>query len=245
MLDKGIQIYEFRLGSKLLDSTINSSDILFIESSILNDTMNCNWISHDIDFDSQYLPIHPLLGLKGLNTEIKRNLKESFKYSESNWKEKIFLSMIGKNKKPIWKCMLLNGSRLLDHNSNLPYIIYSKRDQVIKKAPGVTSYNRTIDRFNVVEVMYSEILDGIEVTKYVPAKIMATLRFYDSNNPNEDLIMYIISYLIKTELTPTQLRKHPMDNIYMYHFHYGALWLDLIAPEEVRYFWLYIYIILY
>ena len=233
MLDKDIQIYEYRLGYILLDSTIVSSNIDFIKSSICNNTLDCKWISHDVDLDPQYLPIHPLLGLKGLNSEIKRNLIESFKYSESNWKEKIYSSMIGFNKKPNWKLMLLNGSRLLDHDSNLPYIIYSKRDQMIKKAPGVTSYYRTVDRFNVVEVMYSEIVDDIEVTKYVPAKIMATLRFYDETKPDEDLIMYIISYLIKIELTPTQIKSHPMDNVYTYHFHYGALWLDLIAPEEV------------
>jgi hypothetical protein len=235
ILDKDTSVYEFRLGYTKLYSTIQSGSIEFIENSIQNGNMKCQWNVDDSNLNFDYIPIHPLIGLSGLNAEITRNLRLVDKYPDSNWKDIIYNCMVNRNKNTTWKCMLLNGTRLIDKNTNESYIIYSKRDQIIKKAPGSTSYSKKIDRFNVIEVMFSELdEDGNEITKFIPARVMSIIRFYDENNSGNELIMYLISYLIHENITSnTNLRYHPMNNIYKYHFHYGALWLDLVLPEEV------------
>jgi len=221
-------IFEFRLGHTILYSNIrNIKDINVLKR------MDCNWSCDNYISMKNKLPIHPLIGIEHINELFTTVLRDNDRDNEFEWKDKVYQCMISKQYNNKWKIMLLNGARLLDENTLKPYIVYSKRDQIVKEAPGASSFKRTVDRFNVIEVRYTDIVNDLPIIKYIPARIMAIIRIYDSSGIQDDVIMFIISYFIHVPLKQNKLKQYPMDNVYKYHFVSGALWTDIVFPEQV------------
>jgi len=93
------------------------------------------------------LPVHVLLGINGLKQLFMSNLNDPNKAMVEGWKA------IGEDcLKGVSKCSLLKGVKLTFNNEE--YIIYAKRDHIVKSAPGINSGNIMRDRFNFVEVSF-------------------------------------------------------------------------------------------
>ena len=76
-----------------------------------------------------------------------------------------------------WKLQLLKNVRLIDEFSNIPYIVYSKRDHIITECPGAHATTTKIDRFNTIEVRYND--NDNDNDAYAPATIFSILRFFN------------------------------------------------------------------
>ena len=180
--------------------------------------------------DDSKLPIHPILTLRQLNTYINSTVKGDNSLSPNE------INIIHQSMKPyylqnIWRLQLLKGLRLFDEDRNKSYIVYSKRDQIINQAPGAQATTTYIDRFNTIEVRYNDGDNGI--CQYAPARIFSILRFANMEDDNQELILLVVCWLKKDNLSVNQKRLYLADNLYSYAYKTGNLWLEIITPSQV------------
>ena len=177
------------------------------------------------------LPIHPILSLRQLNIYITNFVKDSNSGLDDDYKHIIHACMRPFHQQKIWTIQLLKGLRLKEEVSDTTYIVYSKRDQIVHEAPGARAIKTNRDRFNTVEIKYS--MENSNVVQYAPARIFSILRFSHYNNRDKDLILLVVCWLQKEELSYQKKRLYLADNLFSYSFKNGNLWLDLIHPSQV------------
>jgi hypothetical protein len=66
-----------------------------------------------------------------------------------------------------------------------------------------------------------------------PVRIFGIIRMFNPEN-NQEQILLVAAYLEKCRLSQIALKDTPEDNIYMYLYNRGNLWLDLITVSRVR-----------
>ena len=215
------------------------------QNSLLYDKFD-NIPLHSMELST--LPIHPILSLKQLNQYISNTVKNPNSELDNSYKEIIHQCMKPYHNQRTWTCQLLKGIRLIEEDNEKSYIVYSKRDHIIHEAPGANATKTQVDRFNTVEIKYS--IENSDVIEYAPARIFSILRFaHNSNDREKDLILLVVCWLQKEELSSVNRRLYLADNLYGYAFKNGNLWLDIIHPSQVKfvynYFIYYLYPIIY
>jgi len=192
--------------------------------------VECNWIPRNATHSS-LLPIHPILTLGQLNQLFTRVLRVKAEEWPQHYSDIILETMKPLDTYKKWKLQLLKGVRFIDEYSNIPYIVYSKRDHIITECPGANVSATKIDRFNTIEVRYN---DDDDNDAFAPATIFSILRFSNKEDELDDIILLVICWLKKDQLPIPRKRSNLANNIYSYAYSNGNLWLDIITPKQVN-----------
>ena len=102
------------------------------------------------NFESNSIPIHPLLGIEGLQTLFLSNYNDINKATSEGWFE-----MASKTFENKCQLSLLKGIKLFsfnESNSKMGYIIHCKSDHKILSAPGMNSSTIEQQSYNFIEV---------------------------------------------------------------------------------------------